>query len=80
MRLAASAHVHRRMNERGISWGQIEVAVREAHTHYPGNDGSTAHVWTSPEGRTLLVWLIRKSGSTDEMLVKSAAWREDGDR
>ena len=76
MMLQLSAHVRRRMSERGVRLRDIEHALANYTSSWPTPEGSIQYIGPSPEGRDLKVWLVAPGLSEPRPIVKSTAWKD----
>lgn len=77
MILKIVGHPRDRMAERSVSVGDIEHAIRHAHTVVPSPPRSITYIGPGLNGADLKVWAL-PPGYVDEhttIIIKSTAWR-----
>lgn len=67
-----TAHVRRRMNQRGIREQDVAVTVEHPDSVERTPEPSWRYLRRMSDGRTLKVWVVDRSA--DPLVVKSAAW------
>ena len=69
-------HAERRMQQRGIERADIEHALANCHLHRPGHEDGVCHEGPGRNNRTLKVWSLPYDDHNGDLIVKSAAWKD----
>ena len=79
MNLRWTAHIQQRLKERGITRRDVEHALENQISSWPTPKGSIQYIGLTKDGRELKVWVVQPGLSARSPVLKSAAWKGEGD-